>query len=513
MTSSFLTVTDRRTGATVLLALLLLCLYTAWLTKNHYWDGIGFALNIEGVPQNSEGHYFEDSDRGKIYFNPNHLLYNAAGRWLYQCAKFFNPALRALPVLVAWSIASAILTACLVQRLLFHFTGRLALSFTVALTMSLTATWWKFSTDANTYVPGTFLLTLSAYLLARGQSTVLAALSFAAAMLLHQIAICFAPAAAALLWWNATDRTHRQKRIGLLVYFTLAFLIVAIAYVRVWFAEAVDPWNVRSFLAWLTFNGSDVYEFPGFLANLGASFLSFVRLLFGGKLRLALAHAPLPLLAVLVPACLAGFFLAIRHWRARIEPLLPAHWFLIAWCVSYFAFLFFWLTTYPYYRLFCLPAIALTAGLVFRQVSLKAWAGLALTIGCANFALYIYPYSKVEASPPLAVALSARENWPENPIIFYENFHCDNWWVSYFNPKADWIQASKMDPERLLSGLQTAVESGRTVLLDTSLLDRIQANENLLIRLREIGSLGEPWGLRNAKHNIQFVPVRNSSDE
>ena len=41
--------------AVLMVASFLILLYVGLPTKNHYWDGIGFALNIEGIGEDGDG--------------------------------------------------------------------------------------------------------------------------------------------------------------------------------------------------------------------------------------------------------------------------------------------------------------------------------------------------------------------------------------------------------------------------------------------------------------------------
>jgi len=66
----------------------------------------------------------------------------------------------------------------------------------LTLLFALSATWWKFSTDANAYIPSVFFLLLGFYLVLpdRKPRPLVLALTFFAAMCFHQLAVIALPA-------------------------------------------------------------------------------------------------------------------------------------------------------------------------------------------------------------------------------------------------------------------------------------------------------------------------------
>ena len=80
-----------------MIASFLILLYVSLPTKNHYWDGVGFALNIEGIGEDGDGVVRNQGDfRGisSIYYNPNHLLFNLSGHLIYGPMRTLVPGLR-----------------------------------------------------------------------------------------------------------------------------------------------------------------------------------------------------------------------------------------------------------------------------------------------------------------------------------------------------------------------------------------------------------------------------------
>src|SRR5690242_1219279 len=145
-----MTLTRRQAAIPLLLSFGLLALYLAFPTKNFYWDGIVFAQAIE------------DATRVNISLaHPNHLVYNFVGYGFYKLLRGFGADVRALTAL---QILNSILSAASATILFLILRDTLhSLYFSVCLTLlfALSATWWKFSTDANAYIPSVLFLLLS----------------------------------------------------------------------------------------------------------------------------------------------------------------------------------------------------------------------------------------------------------------------------------------------------------------------------------------------------------------
>src|SRR6266516_1004940 len=126
--------------ALYLLPLAIFILYAAFLTRTYYWDGVLFSLQIEGVHRGELSH--------AILFHPNHLLYSALGYVLYSAA------------LACGSNARAI-TAFLVFVLSKRITNSSMTALFCWLLFAFGATWWKFSTDADSYILSVLFLILT----------------------------------------------------------------------------------------------------------------------------------------------------------------------------------------------------------------------------------------------------------------------------------------------------------------------------------------------------------------
>ena len=508
---------------TCVLAIVLMAIYAAAPTRNHYWDGIGFALNIEGVPQDEAGHQPHDEGPGEVYYNPNHLLYNACGRAAFSLVRIVLPAVRALDVLVWWSILSSVAAAGMLFVLLLRQTHNRALSVWLTLLFALSATWWKFSTDANAYVPGTAVLVLCALWAQSKKRQPLwrIGLGHAVAMLLHQIAICFYPAVLVAIWRHGSYTDRRARLRAMAVYSLTAGISVAAAYVTVWLGVLNRPADPRAFLSWVLFNGSDVLTRKTLLGRAADMLVANLRVFFGGKASLALQFLEWPWLVAAVSLVLACSGLIIRalwrnrgHWPSLKGSITGDHAFALAWLGGFLVFLSVWLTEYQYYRLFCLPAFILWLGVCWRHVDLRGrqlshpLPAFVVLMATLNFTLYIGPYSRAEASPPLHVALEARSVLADDAVVYFSDFNCDNWWIKYFNMRTTWRQAPLDQHDDFSAELESLLRSGRRVYFDTGLHQQLNANPRAKERLTETFMFDHALGYSSRKHHIQFVEVK-----
>lgn len=497
--------TPRRVAVCLFVALL--AVYLAWPTRNHYWDGIGFALNIEGFAQNHSGLSLSlhNPDGSHIYFNPNHLLHNLFGYLLYSPVHALFPGVRALELLVVVNSLCSAGVAVLVFRMLARWTGDLQLSVWVTMLMAFSGTWWKFSTDANAYVPSTFLLVCCAYLLTLpGRPPVVAiGLLHAAAICTHQIAVLFYPAVVVALW---------PQRREIVRYSAASALPVLGAYLAVWFAEN-PAWSTQGFVQWVTYNGADVYAHRGPVTSFAVSVGSLAKVFFGGRPALAVRVAPWPMLAfgvVVILAALVRLFVPTASAAEVRCGRLPGLALLTAWAGSFQLFLFFWLTEYPYYRLFAMPAFFLALGVFAggRPQWRRRIPAALVVVAVFNFTFMIYPYSQPESTPPVHLANHAQSVWTGQPMVLYKDATCDNWFMRYFNPHTQWTHVSGRDMADLSQQIQRALEKGRAVWLDTTLLGHLENDPELESWLASHGELGEPWGISNGRYHIRFAELR-----
>src|SRR5437773_8620878 len=168
-----------------------LLMYLSLRTVNYYWDGISFAYDIE------------HADRSRL-LHPNHLLYCPLGYAVWSQTNKVLPGVRALDVLqILNALFGSAAVAIFYRVLLSRFQSRY-IAACLSLVLAFSATWWKFSTDANSYIPSVFFL-LAALALTSWRSRfcpVWVGALHAVAMLLHELAIFFSPALILSLYYR-----------------------------------------------------------------------------------------------------------------------------------------------------------------------------------------------------------------------------------------------------------------------------------------------------------------------
>src|SRR6266516_597846 len=168
--------------ALYLLPLAIFILYAAFLTRTYYWDGVLFSLQIEGVHRGELSH--------AILFHPNHLLYSALGYVLYSAALACGSNARAITVLQIFNVAVSVAAGFLVFVLSKRITNSSMTALFCWLLFAFGATWWKFSTDADSYILSVLFLILTIIFVLESSARVIpAALCHTAAMLFHELAV------------------------------------------------------------------------------------------------------------------------------------------------------------------------------------------------------------------------------------------------------------------------------------------------------------------------------------
>lgn len=488
----------------------LLLIFWLFPTKNYYWDGIFFARVIEDARGVSPS-----------LLHPNHLLYNVVGYFLYKCTRALGLNWRAVEVLQFANSVVSVLTAWLLFRVLKRCLQSGYLSWTLTLLFAFSATWWKFSTDANAYVLSVFFLLLAFYFLLPDTKPrpLLVALIFSVSVLLHQLAVLCYPILALGLWWQASSSTKKRNLI-VLEFCVLAFVLVFDAYVYCFYliSGTSDPGRLAR---WVTSYSPDASFSFDALSNLGYTLRGHIRLFFSGRFSLLkglVTPAIIGLFCILIAVLLLWLFLMIRGirkvgWpslrevsRERVTRLAAL------WIVIYLAFLFFWLPHNTFYRLFYLPAIIILLGQVIKSrivsESRKRSYRLALFVAAmalANFLFFIFPYAHAEKYPPLSAALEMNSIWRPGTVVFYAHENSDNNLFQYFNRETEWKplpEVAQLDAE-----IRNTYENGREAWLETTAIDELKKTPT-----------GASWFARHAQtntlrerldtgYNIRFIKV------
>jgi len=472
-----------RLNSGVWIALFAFGVYLLFPTRDFYWDGVGFAKAIE-------------SSRGSpdALLHPNHLLYNLMGYAAWRTAVAAGMAARALYVLQALNGLFAAASIYLVWRIVAELTQSTRRSVWCALLFAFAAQWWRFATDANAYVPSIFflLLTFRFLLPSRHPRPWAAGLAHAAAMLFHQLAFFFFPAAIAGFLYRPRlengENAGRGRMSLVAKYCSIAIPVTSAAYLGAY--ALVRPYiGGTQFWDWITVRSQDASFTFELARNLRYAVRGTLRLFFGGRVNQV--QPDVVVVAGALAFC-ASVALVVRYFvrtrgtsaeeQAKTEPPRLHTWLAVnrpglIWILVYMVFLFIWLPQNTFYRLFYwAPLVFLLSTLPFRHRHREQLLALLAAMVCLwNFTVLIYPHSKTSANEVLTFALKHRRDWPPGSIILYGNSHSDLWLISYFNPQVSWIELSSPQTDKVESGRQEAVRNGQPLWLEGTGYDFLAA--------------------------------------
>lgn len=503
-----------------LMSLGVLLVYLSFPTRNYYWDGIDFAHVIE----NSGG-------LSTTLIHPHHLLYNVFGYFVYHLFDSFGWHVRAVHAL---QIANAFLSASC-SLLLYRFLRRtfrsVHLSLVLTLLFSFSATWWKYSTDADSYIASVLfiLVCLNLMLGARRPRPAAVALVHAAAMFMHQLAVIFYPAIVLGMFLNNSGLSLR-RRVLLILKYSAAASSLTLAANYYCFHLQTGAYGVPDFANWLTayLHGSNGYSFSfdgrgGILLTLGGQ----VKLFFGGRLNWleGLTSPAIIFLMVLLAAIIlllvlrfaSGFKALVSDVRsaAPLESRLrPPAAVCSLWACAYVIFLFLWYPYFTPYRMFYLPALIVLLGIVLVRYGLLStpprmrYATLFVAaVALGNFLFLIYPLSHVEKNPPLALALEMNKTWAGGTVIYYAKTNADNELFEYFNPLTSWRKLETAGAGTLESDLWELYRQGSAAWVDASALEQIRSSPDGPRWLSEHTREGRRAELVNNSYRIIFVQI------
>ncbi|HEX8069704.1 MAG TPA: hypothetical protein VF546_07130 [Pyrinomonadaceae bacterium] len=465
------------------IALATLVIYLCFPTKNYYWDGVAFALDIEAA--------------GRLrasLLHQNHLVYDVLGYLAYKLARLAGAQLRAVEVLTA--INSVLSAAC--AFVMFHVLRRSFksdyLSAVLTLLFAFAATWWKFSTDVASYVPSTLLLLLCFYLLlpAGRPRPFAVAVLHAASMILHQLAVFFYPAAVAGLLLQTAAFDPGRRISAVLKYSVVAALLTLGAYYYGFYLLAGTP-DPAAFVKWVSTysSGEGGFTFDA-VRNLTASVRGHVRLFGGGRFKLLrdFINPFTVALGVLLVVSFAGLCVQLVRHRgdfktfAASAPLrglrrTPGVLALV-WALPYVLFIFFFFPEHTFHRLSYFPALIVLIGAAFanyeaRPERRRRWrmALFVAVLALSNFLFYTYPYAHVRKDTPLSLALELRRAWPAGTVVLYDFFNSDDDILRYFNTDVTWQRLGSVSTAELDVELRQVYDGGGTVWVETTAIDRI----------------------------------------
>lgn len=498
---------------------LLLLIYLSFPTKNYYWDGIEFASVIEDAA----------AGLNASLLHPNHLFYNVVGYLAFQAARFFNPSVRAIDVLQILNSVFGVSSAVVLFLILKKLTRRIYPSLVLSLLFAFSATWWKFSTDANSYIPSILFLLASFYLILPGQKPrpLTVALTHSCAMFFHQLALFFFPVIVLGIILQTAGALETRRRIFLVLQYSVAAFLLTFGTFCFSFYLLTGTFDFKEFFGWVTWFSSE----NGFLFDAGRSFFltlrGTTRLFFDGRFNfLDFKLSTLFLLALLV---ISFFIFLFKIWRSRRdlsetirntifdktfyrEPLILL---CAVWIAPYLLFLFFFIPGNAFYRLFYLPPLILIIGLLLAKSEVvenhvrRRGGRLALLVSIvflSNFLLFIRPYSQVRSETPLSLAIEMnRRWWTDKTVVFYDSMNSDNRLVKYFNPATRWVRFNSAN--ELEDETQKVYARGGTVWLETSVIERLKSTKPITEQLPENLSQKAQVELKNKSYYLNFIQI------
>lgn len=462
-----------RQSAPWLLFITIAVIYLLFPTRVYYWDGIVFAQAIEDAPRLNPS-----------LVHPNHLIYNFVGYLFYKLLRSLGAEIRALTALQILNCLLSAVCARIFFSILMSTLRSVYVAVCLTLLFAFSATWWKFSTDANAYIPSVLFLLISFYLVLPHQKArpLLLALTFFISLAFHQLAVLMWPVLALGVYLQDGPLSIKQRTLNAFYFTAVAAVLIVTTYSYLFYL-ASGTFDLQRLLTWTASYSPDADTRFNLWSNLQYSLRGQVRLFFGGRFNL-LKGLMNPVLIVLIAALVSAvgwfFFNTLRSVatalligrvpKLRLETRQKTVLLLaLLWTFVYLVFLYFWLPQNTFYRVFYLPGLILLLGLLISAVqnrtrNRRTLAAFVVAVALANFLFMIYPFSHVEKFPPLAFALQMNREWPAGTVIYYGAANSDQALVRYFNPSTEW-KPLRPDSITTLSG----------VWLETTAIDQISS--------------------------------------
>ncbi|MDT5061084.1 MAG: hypothetical protein QOH63_1543 [Acidobacteriota bacterium] len=498
----------------------LLALYLLLPTKNYFWDGVDFAQSIEDATRLNAS-----------LIHPNHLFYNPFGYLIYRTLQAIGLNFRAIEVLQITNSVLSVLSAYLFFHILRATLRSRYLCYALTLLFALSATWWKYSTDADSYIPSVLFIIVAAYFLMpdRKARPVSVALAHMASMLFHQMAVFFFPVCLVGIFLQTCTLDMKRRIVLLLQYAATASILTLLTFYYSFYLQTGRA-DFHSLFKWMTSLSPE----PGHTFSVWGNFVytvnGHVKLFTSGRtlyLRGALTPLNITLLSILLIIVVLLLLKLARHFgelksflttpRRKDERLKSLRILCAVWIASFLIFQYFFVPQHTFYRLFYLPAIILLVGTYLMQYEATPAhrrryrvALLVAAIAVSNLTFYILPLAQVRNYPPLAVALKMNQAWPKGTIVFFASRNSDNSLVRYFNPSAVWIEAKPETMESEMQGLQAGRDS---LWMETSLLDLYQATPEGK-RWLDAHTIQRPEDeFIDDKYRLQFYQIKLMNDE
>ena len=498
--------------AGILVAAGLMVVYLLFPTKNYYWDGIEFAQTIEDA-----------TVFGATLFHPNHLVYNIVGYALYELILSLGIEVRALTVLIAANSVMSAIAAFVFFQVCLKLFKSVQISVLLTIIFGFSATWWKFSTDANSYIPSILFSLLAFYFVLPGSRSrpFAVAILHSISMCFHQLSVFMFPVLIVGLLMHTSAERRREFLLPAFKYSVTAFALTFGSYWAAYNLQTNSSGIVGLF-GWLTSFSPE----NGFLFNLKDCIKHTiggdVKLLFGGRLNF-IKEVIGPFTAVLsvigvaaLSLLLVRFIKAVRARSLGTSSNFEARdwmvWTCGAWLLIYHLFLFVWIPQNTFYRMFYLPPFVILLGYLFMKLRIAGQGrqmGLifSIVLFCVNFLFLIYPYTFVRKETPLELALKMNEIWSDKSVVHYSNLSSDNRLIKYFNPQVEWRRHENFEISTLEANLYSGIIDGEDAWLETTAIDKIEENQNGSTWLNSNTEAQTNFKINDPAYNVEIRKV------
>lgn len=489
----------------------LFLIYLAFPTKNYYYDGIFFARSIE-----------EATSLQSSLIHPNHLIYSPFGYLAYRLTQTLSFTFRAIQVLQVLNGVASVLSAYVLFRIARETFQSRYLAWCVTFLFAFSATWWKFSIDADAYIISVLFLLISFYLILpdRKSRPWLLVATFSLAVFFHQLAVLFYPIlvlALALSRPNESGEVERHGSPSAAVQFAVSAFVLIFGIYCLAFYLAAGTFSASRFVRWITSYSPDASFSFNLLDNVRYTLRGHVRLFFGGRFGFikdlgSWVYVPLVAWFALIGVFLVRLMQTLRSARITRPKFRLDHFAKLCtfWVVIYVVFLFFWLPHNTFYRLFYLPALILLGAWFIHKRPTPPSPGYRLALFVAimalgNFLFSILPYAHIEKNPPLSLALELNKEWPPGTVVYYSSENSDNNLVRYFNPNTEWRLLS--DYRQLSTEVPASYNQGKTVWLETTAVDLLLKQPEATEWLARHAKLESTRELVDRAYRIRFLQL------
>jgi hypothetical protein len=481
-------------------------LYSVFRTRDFYWDGIAFAQSIE------------DSGDHSFLVHPNHLLYTVLGAYLHDLAGS-RLGFRAIDTLQLANCLIAALTVTMIGKWLLRVTDSTYLAVCFTVLFGCSATWWRFASDSNAYVPAV-AMTVFALGLAWSKPPhhpVFVGMAHAGAMVLHQLAVfAFLPLGVQLFRNSSTP----WKSTGQYVLAASVSVLAAYAWA---YRATLGKWHDLGFFAWITRSSPEAAFSFDWGRNLALSVRGNVRLLFGGR---APESPGIAEAVLLVALALVLWLFLVRVFRSRsglgaaCTQLSEALWrsrdsLWVWWIAPYVLFLLVWLPQNTFYRLFYLPPLVLLGATVARKArpagtGFHRLALFTLLVGLWNLQFVVLPASRGDHNRERGVIQAGQEQWAPGTRIYYTELVPENWGVRYFNPQTTWVPVTAESWPQVVGDIADRAGRDEPLWLDSTArtLAMEMAAEEETSSAAVLQRIGDPDGsnsIRGPDGELRFV--------